>query len=300
MKKNILLWGIAAICAITIFSCQDTQTESSSTSFRCEEDFYNPQHKISKITNLNGRNSQFEYINSWLSKIVYNNNTYALIFHNSDGTISHITLHNSTNHEVIEKHILTYQNNKIKKIEVTDNNQIIIKFEFTRANGHIASIKLYADESFISKHSEHSLLNTFFAGCNMKALRKVMAQYGKKGVDFQFEIICTYTGNNVTKTTCETDYNGYIINLETNITYDSKNNPYFGLPYPIAEMTGYCTNNSTFITTTTSVTGIVTDSVTNTLTYTYDSHHYPLTSTNTETYFDYVTNVIHTSFEYIH
>lgn len=265
MKKFFLFLAIAATVAMTFSSCKP------------DDEIYNPKCKISKIwyySNSDWENPDVRFVygkKGVLDSIRLKGGASFLFEYNKDKTVSKIVSDDSLCVEVIE---LSYTDRLVDKIVYSVDGQVCKEITFKRdaETTRITDIEEIYDKEFyegLIYQKKSRLYNTFLGDADaahewiqrvptkdltVRCTKKVKYDPGKKEKYLNIAEVVEYFPN----------LNQEIVHT---YTYDLETyNPYYGLQYAYADLSGYYVNNVKKETQTVKTNGMQTKYVE----YTYD------------------------------
>jgi len=265
MKKFFLFLAIAATVAMTFSSCKP------------DDEIYNPKCKISKIwyySNSDWENPDVRFVygkKGVLDSIRLKGGASFLFEYNKDKTVSKIVSDDSLCVEVIE---LSYTDRLVDKIVYSVDGQVRKEITFKRdaETTRITDIEEIYDKEFyegLIYQKKSRLYNTFLGDADqahewiqrvptkdltVRCTKKVKYDPGKKEKYLNIAEVVEYFPN----------LNQEIVHT---YTYDLETyNPYYGLQYAYADLSGYYVNNVKKETQTVKTNGMQTKYVE----YTYD------------------------------
>lgn len=251
----------------------------SGTSCNKYEETYKPKNRISKIwfrSNVDLPDQVYTYDKKdLLQRIELKNNRYYNFEYDKDKNVTGITHINEFG--LTEAIKLDYKDKFVNKIEYVIEGAVRKVVTFTRRDDNtIASITENYDQEFFNNLEDitTSSLYAFFMGDDRDVL-KIMAGSGAKNLSLESITMLSYeTENfNIVKTITTIPDLNTIITSE--MTYDEGNNPYYGLPYVYADLSGYSRNNKLTEKTTTTINGHLQPVVTKNYQYDYNGNDYP-------------------------
>ena len=265
MKKFFLFLAIAATVAMTFSSCKP------------DDEIYNPKCKISKIwyySNSDWDNPDVRFVygkKGVLDSICLKESTSFLFEYNKDKTVSKIVSDDPLCVEVIE---LSYTDRLVDKMVYSVDGQVRKEITFKRdaETTRITDIEEVYDKEFyegLIYQKKSRLYNTFLGDADeahewiqrvptkdltVRCTKKVKYDPGKKEKYLNIAEVVEYFPN----------LNQEIVHT---YTYDLETyNPYYGLQYAYADLSGYYVNNVKKETQTVKTNGMQTKYVE----YTYD------------------------------
>lgn len=265
MKKFFLFLAIAATVAMTFSSCKP------------DDEIYNPKCKISKIwyySNSDWENPDVRFVygkKGVLDSICLKESTSFLFEYNKDKTVSKIVSDDPLCVEVIE---LSYTDRLVDKMVYSVDGQVRKEITFKRdaETTRITDIEEIYDKEFyegLIYQKKSRLYNTFLGDADqahewiqrvptkdltVRCTKKVKYDPGKKEKYLNIAEVVEYFPN----------LNQEIVHT---YTYDLETyNPYYGLQYAYADLSGYYVNNVKKETQTVKTNGMQTKYVE----YTYD------------------------------
>lgn len=265
MKKFFLFLAIAATVAMTFSSCKP------------DDEIYNPKCKISKIwyySNSDWENPDVRFVygkKGVLDSIRLKGGASFLFEYNKDKTVSKIVSDDSLCVEVIE---LSYTDRLVDKMVYSVDGQVRKEITFKRdvETTRITDIEEIYDKEFyegLIYQKKSRLYNTFLGDADaahewiqrvptkdltVRCTKKVKYDPGKKEKYLNIAEVVEYFPN----------LNQEIVHT---YTYDLETyNPYYGLQYAYADLSGYYVNNVKKETQTVKTNGMQTKYVE----YTYD------------------------------
>ena len=237
MKKQIFLI-VMAVPFLLLFSCN-------------KKEVFNPNKYIETESFQSGSSREvvkrFVYsTNNQLSSVWLKNENgeAALTFeYNKDKTIKKII--SSENNEK-NYAVLSYENQLITQVQYYENDKLAQESIFSRKEkkNTINKIENYVYDGFSVK-KKSILADLLFA--DVKTMPELVRKNHKSGGKSLYSILnITYENENIHRVRLS-----YVVDNEAILfavityVYDDKKNPYYGLPYPLAELTGYSKNNVT-------------------------------------------------------
>lgn len=221
-----------------------------------KEDVYNPKEKIQSIFDYTISSKSpyisFIYEEEKISKAIFYDQTIFEFEYNEDDQVS--AIYSYFGNKPYGYVSMSYIDKKLSKVEFYDNSNVVFqKDTFYRHQGEIYGYKSYL-ATFSSKNYEFysqnsKLFQTYMHVQNSKSVKAITAD-AKSGFVLISQTNVTYTKGNVTQ--LESVYQNGFTTLNK-LTYDSENNPLYGLPFafmdymnfPSAPITSYCKNNFT-------------------------------------------------------
>lgn len=206
-----------------------------------KEEVFNPNKKIQYVL-LQGTSSMdtsmaFIYENGSISEILYKQlgKDFSISL-NKNGTIDKIT--SNVNDEYI---LLTYDGTYLNNMEFYQGNQLTKKIQVGRKdkNNKINRLSYYLMEN---KQSKSVFDNVFFPSSDQLIVTKENLHKSTSTLVMVRNI--TYENDNISREKV-IDYDGQdsTIRYSASFTYDDKKNPFYGLAYPIMDLSGYSKNN---------------------------------------------------------
>lgn len=259
MKKNIKFILAVVSIAFLFTSCN-----------KVEEDYYFPKERLSSIKSTD-YSAVFKYDKKKITQIVMDDETLTLQY-DKNKQISEIdySLDN-------EKVLITYNDDKkISECSYYKGSDLIYYEEFVRNGDHIASVRTYGSSDDWKKTCQSKLFKLCFDSQIVSLMTKNAA---KTDLTLTSETFWTYTGDNLTLKTTSATYAGITATLRSTYTYDTKNNPYYGLPYPLMQFMAYSFNNPVSVNSAFVLGNTTTTTDAQYFSYTYDDKDYPVTAT---------------------
>ena len=239
MKKQFFL-TVIVMPFLLLFSCNKKEVFSPNKYIETESFQSGSSSEIVKRF-VYSENNQLSSV--WLKN---ENGDATLTFeYNKDKTIKKIisSENNGKNYAV-----LSYENKLITQVQYYENDKLAQESVFSRKEkkNTINKIENYVYDGFSAK-KKSVLADLLFA--DMKIMPESVRKNHKSGGKSLYSVLnITYENDNIFRVRLS-----YIVDSEVELfaiityEYDNMKNPYYGLPYPLAELTGYSKNNVTSV-----------------------------------------------------
>ncbi len=242
MKKYAFLLALAAVLAVSFSSCKP------------DDEIYNPKCKISKIwyysnSDWDHPDVTFLYGKGGVLDSIRLDSTASFVFgYNKDKTVSNIVNAQPDYTEVIE---ITYTDRLVDKMVYKVDDVVRKEITFTRdeETTRITKIEEVYDKEFYESfmyQKKSKLYNTFLGDAD--AAHEWIQRVPTKDLMVHCTKIVTYDPGEKKKYENISKIEEFYPNLNQEIihtyTYDMETyNPYYGLQYAYADMSGYYVNN---------------------------------------------------------
>jgi hypothetical protein len=185
-------------------------------------------------------NKEFIYSKKQLASVNFKNGSQLTFEYNSDKTVKRIVSSEKNNTYAV----LSYKDKKVSLIQYYEEGNLARENVFSRKDkGVINQIESYVYDGFAAESSLSAMLFS-----ETKSMPETIRKAHKSGGKSLYAVQnITYEKDNIFRVRLSYAQNDNVsLYSTTSYTYDSKKNPYYGLPYAFLQLTGYSKNNVIF------------------------------------------------------